>query len=136
MLAEQGLFPSFFGPESRLGARAGLFITAALALVVANLIDLSAIASVGSAVALVIDLLVGAAGYRRRADTGSNAVIVRYRHSDWPSIISQWSASHRSISPRSATARRRAERSLRCRSPPVAAEPRAVSVERERAPYA
>jgi hypothetical protein len=38
--------------------------------------DLSAIASVGSAVALMIFLLVGAAGYRRRADTGSNAVIV------------------------------------------------------------
>ena len=70
------LFPSFFGPESRLGARAGLFITAALVLVVANLVDLSAIASVGSAVALVIFLLVGAAGYRRRADTGSNTVIV------------------------------------------------------------
>ena len=45
-------------------------------LVVANLVDLSAIASVGSAVALVIFLLVGAAGYRRRADTGSNTVIV------------------------------------------------------------
>ena len=62
MLAKQGLFPSFFGPESRLGTRAGLFITAALVLVVANLVDLSAIASVGSAVALVIFLLVGAAG--------------------------------------------------------------------------
>ena len=45
-------------------------------LVVANLVDLSAIASVGSAVALVTFLLVGAAGYRRRADTGSNAIIV------------------------------------------------------------
>ena len=76
MLAKQGLFPSSFGPESRLGAHAGLFITAALVLVVANLVDLSAIASVGSAVALVIFLLVGAAGYRRRADTASNTVIV------------------------------------------------------------
>ena len=76
MLAKQGLFPSFFGPESRLGTGAGLFITAALVLVVANLVDLSAIASVGSAVALVIFLLVGAAGYRRRADTASNPVIV------------------------------------------------------------
>ena len=45
-------------------------------LVVANLVDLSAIASVGSAVALVIFLLVGAAGYRRRADTASNPIIV------------------------------------------------------------
>ena len=45
-------------------------------LVVANLIDLSAIASVGSACSLVIFLLVGIAGYRRRADTGPRAEIV------------------------------------------------------------
>lgn len=76
MLARQGLFPAFFGPGSRLGPRAGLLITAGLVLVVANLVDLSAIASVGSAVALMIFLLVGAAGYRRRSDTGSNPVIV------------------------------------------------------------
>ena len=37
---------------SRLGKHAGLLITAGLVLVVANLVDLSAIASVGSAVAL------------------------------------------------------------------------------------
>jgi hypothetical protein len=45
-------------------------------LVVANLVDLSAIASVGSAVALIIFVLVGIAGYRRRADTGSKTTIV------------------------------------------------------------
>ena len=45
-------------------------------LVVSNLVDLSAIASVGSACSLVIFLLVGVAAYRRRADTGANAVIV------------------------------------------------------------
>ena len=38
--------------------------------------DLSAIASVGSAVALVIFLLVGIAGWRRRKDTGSNPAII------------------------------------------------------------
>ena len=76
MLAEEGLFPSFFGAGSRLGARAGLFITAGLVLLVANLVDLSAIASVGSAVALMIFLLVGIAGYRRRADTRSSTAIV------------------------------------------------------------
>ena len=54
----------------------GLLITAGLVLLVANLVDLSAIASVGSAVALMIFLLVGAAGWRRRADTGSNPAIV------------------------------------------------------------
>ena len=44
-------------------------------LVIANVVDLSAIASVGSAIALLVFLLVALAGYRRRADTGANAVI-------------------------------------------------------------
>ena len=57
-----GQFPPFFGRGSRLGAHAGLLITAGLVLVVANLVDLSAIASVGSAIALMIFLLVGARG--------------------------------------------------------------------------
>jgi amino acid transporter len=76
MLAEEGFFPSVFGTGSRLGKNAGLLITAGLVLLVANLVDLSAIASVGSAVSLMIFLLVGAAGYRRRADTGSNTLVV------------------------------------------------------------
>jgi amino acid transporter len=76
MLAQVGQFPTFFGRGSRLGPHAGLLITAAIVLVVSNLVDLSAIASVGSACSLVIFLLVGIAGYRRRADTGSHAGIV------------------------------------------------------------
>ncbi len=76
MLAEVGQFPPFFGRGSRLGAHAGLLITAALVLVVSNLVDLSAIASVGSACSLVIFLLVGIAAYRLRSDTGSRAAIV------------------------------------------------------------
>jgi amino acid transporter len=76
MLAEEGLFPAFFGAGSRLGKKAGLLITGGLVLVIANLADLSAIASVGSAVALVIFLLVGLAGYRLRAETGSNRELV------------------------------------------------------------
>jgi amino acid transporter len=80
MLAAEGLFPPRFGVGPRLGPRlgpkAGLLITAALVLLVANLVDLSAIASVGSAVALMIFLLVGAAGYRLRVETGSNVVVV------------------------------------------------------------
>ena len=76
MLAQVGQFPTFFGPGSRLGPHSGLLITSAIVLVVSNLVDLSAIASVGSACSLVIFLLVGVAGYRRRADTGSQAVIV------------------------------------------------------------
>jgi amino acid transporter len=76
MLAEVGQFPPFFGRGSRLGSKAGLLITAALVLVVSNLVDLSAIASVGSACSLVIFLLVGMAGYRLRSSTGASGPIV------------------------------------------------------------
>ncbi len=75
-LAKADLFPEFFGETSRLGPHAGLLITSALVLIIANLVDLSAIASVGSAVSLTVFLLVGIAGWRRRADTNSNPVIV------------------------------------------------------------
>jgi amino acid transporter len=76
MLAGVGQFPTFFGQGSPLGPRAGLFITAAIVLVVSNLVDLSAIASVGSACSLVVFLLVAVAGYRLRAETGALGVIV------------------------------------------------------------
>jgi amino acid transporter len=76
MLAEYRLFPEFFGYRSRLGRNAGLIITTALVLVVANLVDLSSIASVGSAVSLLVFLLVGLAGWQRRADTNSSPLIV------------------------------------------------------------
>jgi amino acid transporter len=76
MLAEVGQFPPFFGRGSRLGPHAGLLITAAIVLVVSNLVDLSAIASLGSACSLVIFLLVGMAGYRLRSSTGARGSIV------------------------------------------------------------
>ena len=75
-LAKTGLFPDFFGETSRLGRHGGLLITTGLVLIVANVVDLSAIASVGSAVSLMVFLLVGLAGWRRRADTNSNPIIV------------------------------------------------------------
>ena len=76
MLAEMRVFPGFFGPGSPLGRNAGLYITTTLALLVANLSNLGAIASVESAVSLAVFLLVGAAGWRRRHDTGSNPVMI------------------------------------------------------------
>jgi amino acid transporter len=75
-LAKVGLFPGIFGEGSRLGRHAGLLITSGLVLIIANVVDLSAIASVGSAVSLMVFLLVGLAGWRRRVDTNSNPVIV------------------------------------------------------------
>jgi amino acid transporter len=76
MLAEVGQFPPFFGRGSRLGSNAGLLITAAIVLVVSNLVDLSAIASVGSACSLVIFLLVGMAGYKLRSTTDARGAII------------------------------------------------------------
>jgi amino acid transporter len=75
-LAEIGQFPPLLGPGSRLGKHGGLLVTAILALVLSNLVDLSAIASVGSACSLVVFLLVGLAGYRLRSQTGASAAIV------------------------------------------------------------
>jgi amino acid transporter len=76
MLTDEGIFPEFFGARSRLGKNAGLLITTGLVLVIANLVNLSAIASVGSAVSLIVFVLIGAAGYRRRVDTGSSTTLV------------------------------------------------------------
>ncbi|MFO7572775.1 MAG: hypothetical protein R6W48_09290 [Gaiellaceae bacterium] len=76
MLAQVGLFPSFFGPGHRLGPRAGLLITGGAVLVVANFVDLTAIASVGSATALVLFLVICAAAYRLRTNTGTNLVMI------------------------------------------------------------
>jgi amino acid transporter len=76
MLAEVRQFPPFFGRGSRLGPKAGMLITAAIVIVVSNLVDLSAIASVGSACSLVVFMLVGVSGYRRRHEIGAHPAIV------------------------------------------------------------
>ena len=75
-LAEIGQFPPLLGPRSRLGKHGGLIVTAILALALANFVDLSAIASVGSACSLVVFLLVGVAGLRLRSNTGASTAIV------------------------------------------------------------
>jgi L-asparagine transporter-like permease len=76
MLAGAGQFPTFFGRGSRLGPHAGILVTVALVLVVSNVVDLSAIASVGSACSLMIFLLVGASGYRLRSQTGAMGAVI------------------------------------------------------------
>ena len=76
MLAQTGLFPSFFGPGHRLGPKAGLLMTGGIVLVVANVVDLSAIASVGSATALVLFLFICTSAYRLRAETGSSVLMI------------------------------------------------------------
>jgi amino acid transporter len=76
MLVQSRLFPPFFGPGGLLGRHAGLLITTGFVLIIANLATLGAIASVGSAVSMVVFLLVGLAGWRRRHDTGSSPAIV------------------------------------------------------------
>jgi amino acid transporter len=76
MLAEAGQFPTFFGRSSRLGSHGGVLITAGLVLVLSNLVDLSAIASVGSACSLMVFLLVGASGYRLRSQTSASGAII------------------------------------------------------------
>jgi amino acid transporter len=75
MLAEVGQFPPVFGRRTARGAHVGLLITAALVAAIANLVDLSAIASVGSAIALAVFVLVALAGYRRRAEAGASPPI-------------------------------------------------------------
>jgi amino acid transporter len=76
MLAAARQFPPFFGRTSPFGPKAGMLITAAIVLVVSNFVDLSAIASVGSACSLVVFTLVGASAYRRRDEIGANPVVV------------------------------------------------------------
>jgi hypothetical protein len=76
MLAGVGQFPTFFGSGSRLGPKAGMLITAGIVLVVSNTVDLSAIASVGSACSLLIFTLVGLTAFRLRQEIGAQAPIV------------------------------------------------------------
>ena len=76
LLARQALFPPVFGRRWRFGGPSGLVISAALVLVLANVFDLTAIASIGSAVAMLIFLLVGVAGLRLREQTRSSAAVI------------------------------------------------------------
>ena len=75
-LASTGQFPPVLG--RRLGGRAsvGLLVQAAAIIVMVAGFDLSAIASIGSAVALMIFTLITAAHFRVRRETGASVVML------------------------------------------------------------
>ncbi len=75
-LAESGTFPPVFGSRAWVGGTRGLTISVTLILLLANLVDLTAIASLGSAVALAIFLVMSIAAYRLRHETDSRAGIL------------------------------------------------------------
>jgi amino acid transporter len=75
-LAEVGLFPPVFGQLAHVGGTRGLVISVVAILLMANLMDLSAIASLGSVVALTIFLVTGAAAYRLRAEIGARTWVL------------------------------------------------------------
>jgi amino acid transporter len=62
----------------RIGSRlsSGLIVTAGIAIVLATGFDLTAIASIGSAIALLVFTLVTAAHLRVRRETGANVVML------------------------------------------------------------
>ncbi len=75
-LAETGQFPPIFGGRVRILGSAGLAISVGIVLVMAMFLDLSAVASVGSAVALAVFAMVGVAAVRLRASTDSNLIVL------------------------------------------------------------
>ena len=76
LLTARGQFPSIFGRRLERGWSIALLITAALILFFASALDLTAIASLGSAVALGVFLMVTVGHFRHRADTGANGAIL------------------------------------------------------------
>ena len=75
-LAESGTFPPVFGQLARVGGTRGLVISVLTVLGLVYFVNLSAIASLGSAVALAIFLITSIAAYRLRAETGSRASVL------------------------------------------------------------
>jgi amino acid transporter len=75
-LAETGQFPPLMARKLGGRASAGLLIAAAVTLVLALGFNLDAIASIGSAVALVIFTMITAAHLRIRAETGAKLPIL------------------------------------------------------------
>jgi amino acid transporter len=72
-MAAKGQFPPALGRAWRGRAPAGLLLTAAIAIVLAAGFDLTAIASIGSAIALCVFAMIATAHLRVRDETGANA---------------------------------------------------------------
>jgi amino acid transporter len=75
-MASMGQFPPVLGRRFGGRAPAGLLITAAVAIVLAVGFDLSSIASIGSAIALLVFTLVTAAHFRVRGETGASTLVL------------------------------------------------------------
>jgi len=71
-----GQFPPILGRRFGGRAPAGLLLTAAISIVLAVGFDLSSIASIGSAIALLVFTLITGAHLRVRNETGANAVVL------------------------------------------------------------
>lgn len=76
LLTKRGQFPTIFGRHLERGWSVALLITAALVLFFSTVFDLTAIASLGSAVALAVFLMVTAGHYRKRSETGAKGLIL------------------------------------------------------------
>ena len=77
-MAKDGVLPPAFGERRRggKGAPRGLLLSAVFILLMANLFDVGAIASVGSAVALMLFLLVAVAHLRMTKETGASRIVL------------------------------------------------------------
>jgi amino acid transporter len=75
-LAETGQFPPLMARKFGGRVSAGLLFEAVACLVLAVVFKLDSIASIGSAVALLIFTFITAAHFRVRADTGANALVL------------------------------------------------------------
>jgi amino acid transporter len=75
-MADRGQFPPAMGARVAERASAGIVVTAIAAIVLAVFFDLNAIASIGSAVALIVFALVTLGHLRIRRDTGANLMVL------------------------------------------------------------
>jgi amino acid transporter len=75
-MAARGQFPPAMGARVAERASAGIVVTAIAAIVLAVFFDLNAIASIGSAVALIVFALVTLGHLRIRRDTGASLVVL------------------------------------------------------------